>query len=109
MAEWLGNLSREVRADPDFTNEAVACNRVKHSGHLVPTFAAVAEWGETERKRKMADCFDSGKITRPLDGLSWLGPTTPVGGLLSMVAWFALGVNCLKKDKLIHPSGWHFV
>ncbi len=31
------------------------------------------------------------------DGLSWLGPITPVGGLLLIGAWFALGVTCLKK------------
>lgn len=32
-----------------------------------------------------------------LDGISWLGPVTPMGGLLLIVAWFSLGVNCLKK------------
>ncbi len=45
----------------------------------------------------MADRFDPGQSTLLLDGPSWLGPITPVGGLLWMVAWFALGVHCLKK------------
>lgn len=34
-----------------------------------------------------------------LDGFSWLGPVTPVGGLLMMGGWFALGWACLKKAR----------
>ncbi|MEM1083145.1 MAG: DUF423 domain-containing protein [Verrucomicrobiota bacterium] len=31
------------------------------------------------------------------DGASWLGPVTPVGGLVMIAAWFALAVAYLKK------------
>lgn len=32
-----------------------------------------------------------------LDGVSWLGPVTPIGGLLMIGAWFALGMAFLKR------------
>lgn len=32
-----------------------------------------------------------------VDGLSWLGPVTPVGGLLLIAAWIALAVAWLKS------------
>lgn len=30
-------------------------------------------------------------------GVSWLGPVTPVGGVLMIAAWLALGVSSLKS------------
>ncbi|MCW1886115.1 DUF423 domain-containing protein [Luteolibacter flavescens] len=30
-------------------------------------------------------------------GVSWLGPVTPVGGLLMIIAWFALAVGYVRK------------
>ena len=34
-----------------------------------------------------------------LDGMSWLGPVTPLGGLLMIIGWLALGVAYLKKTE----------
>ena len=34
-----------------------------------------------------------------LDGVSWLGPVTPLGGLVMIIGWVALGVAYLKKSE----------
>ncbi|MDP0491958.1 MAG: DUF423 domain-containing protein [Verrucomicrobiota bacterium JB023] len=34
-----------------------------------------------------------------VEGVSWLGPITPLGGLLLIGAWFALGVTFCQKRK----------
>lgn len=40
-----------------------------------------------------------------VEGVAWLGPVTPVGGVLLIAGWIALAVAWLRKPSLPDPPG----
>lgn len=41
----------------------------------------------------------SGSIYLLLAGVRWVWPVTPVGGVLFMAGWMALGIGCLRSPR----------
>ena len=38
-----------------------------------------------------------------LGSLSWLGPLTPIGGLLLILGWVTIGLSVIKADRVNAP------